>query len=186
MKTIVVANQKGGVGKTTLARHLAFFGAEKGLRVLAVDMDVQGNFSTTFKTIAEDFKGQTVPEDQRLRLLRAFAEAAQRGDLQNLKAALAEDVVFISDGGGKVPSFGKPLQGGQRVAMLYFAVCRRFAGAVRTQVARVNGEPGLLRFIDGQLESVQAFEWADGRIVHIHTQRNPDKLARIAARLATP
>ncbi|WP_225781877.1 RNA polymerase sigma-70 factor [Xenophilus sp. Marseille-Q4582] len=130
---------------------------------------------------------QPVPEDQRLRLLRAFAEAAQRGDLQGLKAALAEDVVLVSDGGGKVPSFGKPLLGGQRVAMLYFAVCRRFAGAVRTQVAMVNGEPGLLRFIDGQLESVQAFEWSqDGRIAHIHTQRNPDKLTRIAARLATP
>lgn len=54
MKTIVVANQKGGVGKTTLARHLAFYGAELNLRVLAVDMDVQGNFSTTFKIIAEE------------------------------------------------------------------------------------------------------------------------------------
>ncbi len=54
MKTIVVANQKGGVGKTTVARHLAFYGAEQGLRVLAVDMDVQGNFSTTFKAIADE------------------------------------------------------------------------------------------------------------------------------------
>lgn len=54
MKTIVVANQKGGVGKTTVARHLAFYGYEQGLRVLAVDMDVQGNFSTTFKIIEEE------------------------------------------------------------------------------------------------------------------------------------
>lgn len=54
MKTIVVANQKGGVGKTTVARHLAFYGMEQGLRVLAVDMDVQGNFSTTFRTIGEE------------------------------------------------------------------------------------------------------------------------------------
>ncbi|MDA7418413.1 RNA polymerase sigma-70 factor [Xenophilus arseniciresistens] len=127
---------------------------------------------------------QSVPQDQRLRLLRAFAEAAQHGDLQGLKAALADDVVLISDGGGKVPSFGRPLLGGQRVAMLYYAVCRRFLGEVRTQVAMVNGEPGLLRFVQGQLESVQAFEWSDERIVSIHTQRNPDKLARIVARLA--
>ena len=54
MKTIVVANQKGGVGKTTLARHLAFYAHEKGLRTLAVDMDVQGNFSTTFKIMAKE------------------------------------------------------------------------------------------------------------------------------------
>lgn len=54
MKTVVVANQKGGVGKTTLSRHLMFHGAEKGLRMLAVDLDVQGNFSTTFENIEED------------------------------------------------------------------------------------------------------------------------------------
>ncbi|RYF82709.1 MAG: RNA polymerase sigma-70 factor [Comamonadaceae bacterium] len=127
---------------------------------------------------------QNVPEDQRLRLLQAFAEAAQRGDLKGLKAALADDVALIGDGGGKVPSFGRPLLGGQRVAMVYFAVCRRFVGEVRTQVAMVNGEPGLLRFVQGQLESVQAFEWAGDRIVRIHSQRNPDKLARIVAQLA--
>lgn len=132
---------------------------------------------------------QSVPDDQRLRLLRAFAEAAQRGDLQALKAALAEDVAIVGDGGGKVPSFGHPIVGAQRVAMLYFALCRRFPGAVRTQLVQVNGEPGLLRFVQGTLESVQAFEWADGpiaRIARIHSQRNPDKLARIARAFAAP
>jgi chromosome partitioning protein len=54
MKKIVVANQKGGVGKTTVARSLAFYGIEKGYRVLAVDLDVQGNFSTTFRVLAEE------------------------------------------------------------------------------------------------------------------------------------
>lgn len=125
-----------------------------------------------------------VPEDRRLRLLGAFAEAAQRGDLQALKAALADDVAIVSDGGGKVPSFGRPIVGAQRVAMIYFALCRRFPGAVQVRVARVNGEPGLQRFVNGQLESVQAFEWSGERIARIHSQRNPDKLARIAARHA--
>ena len=41
----------------------------------------------------------------------------------------------------------------------------------------VNGEWGLLRFVDGVLGSVQSFE-ADGeRITRIYAQRNPDKLA---------
>jgi chromosome partitioning protein len=38
-------NQKGGVGKTTLSLHLAWRCQELGLRVLAVDLDPQGNFS---------------------------------------------------------------------------------------------------------------------------------------------
>ena len=43
MKTIVINNQKGGVGKTMLATHLIWDLAEQGFRVLAVDLDGQGN-----------------------------------------------------------------------------------------------------------------------------------------------
>ncbi len=38
MKTIVINNQKGGVGKTTLAVHLAWYLAEAGRRVLILDL----------------------------------------------------------------------------------------------------------------------------------------------------
>ncbi len=122
-----------------------------------------------------------IPPETHERLLRRFADASVRGDMAGLKAMLVEDAELIGDGGGKVPSFGRPLAGGQRIAQLYYASHRRHGDQLRVELALVNGRWGLLRFIGGQLESVQSFETDGGRIVRIHVQRNPDKLARIAA-----
>jgi chromosome partitioning protein len=49
-KIISFINQKGGVGKTTMAFNSAHALAEKGHKVLALDLDPQGNLSLLFQS----------------------------------------------------------------------------------------------------------------------------------------
>lgn len=125
-----------------------------------------------------------VPRETHLRLLRTFVQALQLGDFHAINALLAEDAKLIGDGGGKVQSFPEPMAGGQRIAQLFYASYRRYGDELSVKLVVLNGQWALLRFIEGELESAQSFETDGERIVRIHVQRNPDKLARIAAALA--
>lgn len=62
MKTIAIANQKGGTGKTTTAYNLGIALTQQSYRVLMVDFDPQGNLSCYCGIPPEQDLEQTITE----------------------------------------------------------------------------------------------------------------------------
>lgn len=124
MKKLAVANQKGGVSKTTLCVHLAYAAMEQGKRVLLVDLDKQGSLTLSFpssgnsastgmlaSSLYEDGaigkpeyindKLSIIRSDDRLALLDGFEDELIPMPAKNLKRFADEyDLAIIDTPGG--------------------------------------------------------------------------------------
>lgn len=120
-----------------------------------------------------------VPRDAHRRVVEKFIRAAQSGDRDAIQALLSEHVELVGDGGGKVPSLSKVLHGAFRIANLFWVSARRWGAHAVYRHALINGEPGLLRYVDGKLESAMAIATDGEQIVGIYAVRNPDKLTHV-------
>ena len=89
--TISVLSQKGGTGKTTTVRHLVGAFRQTGLRVLAVDLDPQGNLSDYF-----DIDPEAEPTIGDVLSGRASASAAIVDDVIPANLSLAEAEITLA------------------------------------------------------------------------------------------
>jgi RNA polymerase sigma-70 factor, ECF subfamily len=111
----------------------------------------------------------------------AFLAALQNDDPAALQKLLTEDVVFTSDGGGKVPAATAPVVGRENVTKLLFTIKEiGWRSIVRIELVTLNGMPGLVTFNAAGVQDVATFEFADGRISAMYVVRNPEKLRVVA------
>jgi chromosome partitioning protein len=77
LEVLAFFNNKGGVGKTSLAYHLAWMFAELGRRVVAADLDPQANLTSAF--LDEDELEDWWPETGKRRTIYASVEPLLKG-----------------------------------------------------------------------------------------------------------
>ena len=130
------------------------------------------------------------------RLTGLFLTAAAEGDLEGLERLLADDVVSIGDGGGKVPAGMRPVLGRAKVARLVAglgglltpgadlppAAVKELGGtaSMTTSLAEVNGSPAVLMWAGDSLFAVLVPVIEGEQITALYGVTNPDKLAAMS------
>jgi RNA polymerase sigma-70 factor, ECF subfamily len=112
------------------------------------------------------------------RLAAAFGAAAQSGDTRALAELLAEDVMWHSDAGGKVPGALRPVAGRDKALRLMSGLTKKgMAGIHAVRAAQINGSPSfIIERVSGDVLTM-AFDFRDGLIANIYLVINPTSCA---------
>lgn len=134
------------------------------------------------KRVRAEAPRRTVDRAEHRRTVEAFLSAVMGGDLEALLSVLDPEVIWRSDGGGKVSSARRPVIGRDKVARFVRGLVTRGAqgGALRVAMADVNGAAGLVfAHPESGQAGVFAFTVHDGRITEVDAVINPDKLGHL-------
>ncbi|HEX6750417.1 MAG TPA: sigma-70 family RNA polymerase sigma factor [Longimicrobium sp.] len=119
----------------------------------------------------------TASEEDAQRMALRFMEVCARGDVDEIRALLAEDAIAMTDGGGKRRGALNPVYGRDHVARLFAGLAHKW-GVPPVDLVRVNGQPGfVMRLWDGP--RVMSFAVRDGLITGVYLVGNPDKLTHL-------
>lgn len=119
-------------------------------------------------------------EEEHDALLERFRHAAVSGDVGALEALLSADVVLHTDGGGKAPALPNLVNGANNVARAIVGGVTRLTPTNLVQrVLRINGEPGIVTYLNGHPFGVFTIRVSEGEIAAIYAITNPDKLSHL-------
>ena len=124
-----------------------------------------------------------VTKEHRLEIAAAFFAASRNGNMEALRALLAEDVTACTDGGGKVPASPRPLIGFAEVMARHVQLAHEFSRcpSLLVRYAVIDGLPGFISVECGGIVQTTALQIEQGNIVAIYITRNPDKLRHLGA-----
>ena len=126
----------------------------------------------------------TAGRAQRERLTADFVRAVSEGDMPALIETLTDDVMVVSDGGGKVNAARKPVIGREKVAQFLTNLTRLAPEGTSFRIESINGQPGIVTLVNDAVRNVVTFDFTDSAIRAIYIVVNPDKLGRVASALS--
>lgn len=118
------------------------------------------------------------PEAHR-QILTRFMQVVEVGEIDGLVSLLTDDVVWYSDGGGKINAAVRPVQGKSLVSRFIAGLIRLSPEQTTLEIVEVNGEPALMTRVQGKVVLVITIETNGERITTFRAVANPDKLARL-------
>lgn len=138
--------------------------------------DLKGGSVLNDESITPPFRAET----ENVAYLDKYIETIRSRDIKRLEQLLNDDIMIVSDGGGKVPAAIKPVLGKESVSLFLSGTYNKFYTYKRMEKGIVNHHPALFYYEDDKLINCQIFEWKDGRIHRIYFVRNPDKLVGLS------
>ncbi|UFR06803.1 RNA polymerase sigma-70 factor [Streptomyces sp. Go40/10] len=114
-------------------------------------------------------------------VLESFRRALEGRDLQGLLDVLAPDIVVLNDGGGIKHAALRPVIGAEKVLRFLAGGLGKTDAVLAADPTMVNGSPGLLFRLDGEVDGIMAACVHNGRITSLYYVRNPQKLTRVAS-----
>jgi RNA polymerase sigma-70 factor (ECF subfamily) len=130
------------------------------------------------KHLADGRRAPASSAEQR-RLLAAFIDAAQKGDLAALESLFAADVVSYADGGGLVRAARAPVLGRERVAKFIAGFASHFWTGITLRWVETNGQASVLLSRDGDSAALATIHASTEGIHQILWIMRPSKLAAI-------
>lgn len=97
---------------------------------------------------------------------------------------LHDEVTVISDGGGKVPAFRKPVRGGESVIKLLLGVYQKYYAHIPFKKIIINHEPALCYYENEKLVSCVVLFLQQDYLMNVYLVRNPDKLKALEKNLS--
>jgi len=127
----------------------------------------------------EQIHADTVSEEW----VRRFITALEQDNVKTVVSMLAEDVVLVSDGGGKAFAAVHPIESRELVARFLLGLIRKVPyeeKSIQFDIRKINGQTGVIVLSEVGVETVVLMHVERNSIRNLYFVRNPDKLKHVA------